>query len=161
MSYVQGWSAVSMRLPTSQHPLENKVKSSQELRPTCNFLQTHLQEQDFFGSQVTVFSRDLSHWSIGSYVPFLQGSQMQKQYRKRTTLRSKSSTIKGLLYTPDPEKREKEMLSDQPQLSHVTSMALLCHWGHSRSKIWHPLGLTLRCMPYGRGTLRNPLQRIL
>jgi hypothetical protein len=31
---------------------------------------------------------------------------------------------------------------------------------YSRSKIWRPLGLTLRCMPNGRGPLRNPLQRI-
>jgi hypothetical protein len=29
----------------------------------------------------------------------LQGSHVQRQYRKRTPLRSKSSTIKGLLYT--------------------------------------------------------------
>jgi hypothetical protein len=54
---------------------------------------------------------------------------MQKQYHKRTTLRSKSSTIKGLLYAPDPEKREKGMLSDQPQLSCITSTVLLCCWG--------------------------------
>ncbi len=31
----------------------------------------------------------------------------------------------------------------------------------SRSKIWHPLGLTLRRMSHGRGMLRIPLQRIL
>ncbi len=92
---------------------------------------------------------------------FLRGSYMQKQYRKRTTLRSESSTIKGLLYAPDPEKREKGTLSDQPRLSRVTSTALLCCWGRSRSKIWRPLGLTLRCMPYGRGTLRIPPQSIL
>ncbi len=92
---------------------------------------------------------------------FLWGSHMQKQYRKRTTLRSKSSTIKGLLYAPDPDKCKKGMLSDQPQLLRVTSMALLCCWGCSCSKIWHPAGLTLRCMPYGRGTLRILLQRIL
>jgi hypothetical protein len=60
---------------------------------------------------------------------------MQEQYRKRTTLCSESSTIKGLLYAPDPEKREKGMLSDQPRLSRITSMALLCCWGRSRSKI--------------------------
>ncbi len=32
---------------------------------------------------------------------------------------------------------------------------------NSCSKIWHPSGLTLRRMPYGRGTLRIPLRRIL
>ncbi len=31
---------------------------------------------------------------------------------------------------------------------------------NSCSKIWRPLGLTLRCMPYGRGMLRILLQRI-
>ncbi len=41
----------------------------------------------------------------------------------------KSSTIEGLLYAPDPEKRKKGMLSDQPWLLRVTSMALLCRWG--------------------------------
>ncbi len=55
---------------------------------------------------------------------FLWGSHMQREYRNRTTLRSKSSTIKGLLYAPDPDKRKKGMLSDQPWLSRVTSMAL-------------------------------------
>jgi hypothetical protein len=52
---------------------------------------------------------------------------MQKQYHKRTTLCSKSSTIEELLYAHDPEKRKKGMLSDQPQLSRITPMALLCH----------------------------------
>ncbi len=92
---------------------------------------------------------------------FLHGSHMQREYRKRTTLRSKSSTIKGLLYAPDPDICKKGMLSDQPQLSRITSTALLCCWGRSRSKIWCPSWLTLRCMPYGRGTLRIPPQSVL
>jgi hypothetical protein len=66
---------------------------------------------------------------------FLWGSPMQRQYRKRTTLCSKSSTIKGLLHAPDPDNRKKGTLSDQPQLSCVTSTALLCCCGRSRSKI--------------------------
>jgi hypothetical protein len=60
---------------------------------------------------------------------------MQKQYRKRTILRSKISTIKGLLYAPDPEKRKKGTLSDQPLVSRITSTALLCRWGRSCSEI--------------------------
>jgi hypothetical protein len=48
---------------------------------------THLQEPEFiFSSWVTHFSRDLSCYSTGSYVPF----------HKEATC--KSSTIKGLLY---------------------------------------------------------------
>jgi hypothetical protein len=54
---------------------------------------------------------------------------MQKQYHKRTTLRSKSSTIEGLLYAHDPEKCKKGTLSDQPRLLCITSMVLLCCWG--------------------------------
>ncbi len=54
-----------------------------------NFVQTHLQKTVFWGgSQVTCFSRDPSHYSTGSYIPFLQGSHMQKQYHRRTTLRT-------------------------------------------------------------------------
>jgi hypothetical protein len=90
----------------------------------------------------------------------LWGSHVQRQYRKWTTLRSESSTIKGLLYAPEPHNREKGTLSDQPQLSRVSSTALLCCWGCSHSKIWCPLWLTLRRMPYGRGTLKILLRRI-
>jgi hypothetical protein len=85
---------------------------------------------------------------------------MQREYQKRTTLRSESSTSKGLLYTPDPDNCKKGMLSDQPRLLHVSSTVLLCCWGCSRSKIWCPSWLTLRRMPHGRGTLRIPLQSI-
>ncbi len=65
---------------------------------------------------------------------------MQKQYHKRTSLRSKSSNRKGLLYTHDPEKCKKGMLSDQPQLSRITSLALLCHWGRQLLKDMMSLG---------------------
>jgi hypothetical protein len=93
-------------------------------------------------------------WSIGSGVFILQGSHVQRQYQKWTTLRSKSSTIKGLLYAPERHNCKKGTLSDQPRLSRVSSTALLCCWGCSCSKMWRPLWLTLRCMPYGRGTLK-------
>ncbi len=99
----------------------------------------------------------LKYWLLR---PFFYEDATCKDH-KRTTLCSKSSTIKGLLYAPDPEQREKGTLSDQPQILCVTSMALLCCWGRSCLKIWCPSGLTLRCMPYGRGTLRIPLWRIL
>ncbi len=90
----------------------------------------------------------------------LWGSHVQRQYRKRTSSRSKSSTTKGLLYAPDPYNREKGMLSDQPWLSRISSTAILWCWGRSCSKMWRPLWLTLRCMPYGMGTLRILLQII-
>jgi hypothetical protein len=80
---------------------------------------------------------------------------MQKQYRKRTTLRSESSTIKGLLYTPDPEKREKGMLSDQPRLSHVTSTALLCCWGRNCSNMMS-LGTDFETHAIWQGYVEDP-----
>ncbi len=93
---------------------------------------------------------------------FLQGSHMQREYRKRTTLPSKSSTIKGLLYAPDPDNCKKGTLSNQPWLSHITSMALLCCWGRSRSKIWRPLWLTLGRMMHAiwQGYVEDPAARI-
>ncbi len=116
----------------------------------------------FFGSRVAVFTSNpscLKYWLLHFFI--LQGSHVQRQYRKRTTLCSESSTIKGLLYTPEPHNCKKRTLSDQPQLWRGSSTALLCCWGCSCSKIWCPSWLTLRHMPYGRGRLKIPLQRIL
>jgi hypothetical protein len=52
---LNGQSAVSTRLPTLQHPLEKQVTSLRELRPTRDFLQTHLQEPDCFWFTSNVF----------------------------------------------------------------------------------------------------------
>ncbi len=127
-----------------------------------NFSRVLNQEFLFFCSRVAVFTSNpsrLKYWLLCHFI--LWGSHVRRQYQKRTTSRSKSSTIKGLLYAPDPHNCKKGTLSDQPQLSCVSSRALLCCWGRSRSKIWHPLRLTLRRMPFGRGMLKIPLWRIL
>ncbi len=139
--------------PTIRSMQENKEITADKLRRRTTF-------------QLWFTSSGFHKWSVLFEVLapmslFLWGSHMQKQYHKRIIFHSKSSTIKGLLYAPDPDKREKGTLSDQPQLLPVTSTALLCCWGRSPSKIWHSLGLTLRRMPYGRGTLRIPLRSIL
>jgi hypothetical protein len=70
---------------------------------------------------------------------FIQGSHVQRQYWKRITLCSESSTIIGPLYASDPDNCEKGTLSDQPRLLCVSSTVLLCCWGRSCSKIWRPL----------------------
>ena len=57
---------------------------------------------------------------------------MQKQYHKRTTLRSKSSTIKGLLNAPDPEKMQER---DAEYLA-----LTIAHLIHGTSE---PLGMTV------------------
>jgi hypothetical protein len=96
-----------------QQPLEKQVTSLRELRSRHDFIQMHLQEPDFFGwvSQETLLVKVLAPTFLF--------------YEEAT---SKSSTIKGLLYAYEPEKFKKGSLSDRPQLSGVTSMALLCHW---------------------------------
>jgi hypothetical protein len=81
---------------------------------------------------------------------------MQKQYHKRTTLRSKSSTIKGLLYAHDPEKHEKGTLSDQPQLSRITSTALLCHWGRQSLEVMMSFGTDFETPAMWQGYVEDP-----
>ncbi len=93
--------------PTIHSMQENKEITTNELCMRTTF-QRVLNQEFFFGSQVVVFSRDPSCLKCWLLHPcFLRGSHMQKQYHKRTTLRSKSSTIKGLLYAPDPEKTQE------------------------------------------------------
>jgi hypothetical protein len=81
---------------------------------------------------------------------------MQKQYHKRTTLHRESSTIKGLLYVHDPEKREEGTLSDQPQLSHVTSTALLCRWGRQSLEDMTSLGTDFETHAIWQGYVEEP-----
>jgi hypothetical protein len=81
---------------------------------------------------------------------------MQKQYHKRITLHSESSTIEGLLYAHDPEKREKEMLSDWPRLSRVTSMALLCHWGRKSLEDMTSFGTNFEMHAIWQGYIEDP-----
>jgi hypothetical protein len=100
-----------------------------------NFLRVLNQEFFFWFTSSGFCKQPILFEVLAPVSLFLRGSHMQRQYCKRTTLRSKSSTIKGLLYAPDPDNRKKGMLSDQPRLLRVTSMAFLCCWGCSRSKI--------------------------
>ncbi len=81
---------------------------------------------------------------------------MRKQYHKRTTLHSKSSTIKGLLYAHDPEKRKKGMLSDQPRLLRVTSMALLCSTGQQSLEDMTSLGTDFEMHAIWQGYVEDP-----
>ncbi len=82
-----------------------------------------------------VHKRPVSFEVLAPAFFILRGSHVQRQYQKWTTLRSESSTIKELLYALEPHNRKKGTLSDQPRLSRISSMALLCCWGCSRSKI--------------------------
>jgi hypothetical protein len=147
---LDGRSAVSTRLPTSRHLLEKQVTSLWELRPMHDSLLTHLQEPYLFWFTSNAFLKRTRLVKVQAPTSLF--------YKEATC---KSSTIEGLLYAPDPEKCQKGTLSDQPRLSCVTSWRFCAVGDDSCLKIWHPLGLTLRCMPYGRGTLRIPLRRIL
>jgi hypothetical protein len=81
---------------------------------------------------------------------------MQKQYHKKTTLRSKSSTIKGLLYVHNPEKCEKGTLSDQPRLSCITSTALLGLWGRQSLEDMTSLGTDFEMHAIWQGYFEEP-----
>jgi hypothetical protein len=94
-----------------------------------NFSRVLNQESFFWFTSRGFHKRSVLFEVLAPASLFLQGSHMQRQYHKRTTLCSKSSTIKGLLYAPDPDNCEKGTLSDQPRLSRVTSTVLLCCWG--------------------------------
>ncbi len=98
---------------------------------------SHVLNQEFFFwfTSSGFRKRPVSYEVLAPTSLFLRGSNMRREYHKRTTLPSESSTIKGLIYAPDPDKRKKGTLSNQPRLSCVTSTVLLCCWGHSRSKI--------------------------
>jgi hypothetical protein len=113
----------------------------------CNFLQTSdipTRTRFFFGSRVTGFSRDPSRKSIGFYILFLQGSNMQKQYHRRTTLRTW------------PWKCKKGTLSDWPQLSRVTSTALLCRWGRKSLKDITSFGTDFETHAIWQGYIEDP-----
>jgi hypothetical protein len=75
----------------------------------------------------------LKYWLLRHF--FYKEATCKSSTIKGLLYAAKAVPKKGLLYAPDPEKRKKGMLSDQPQLLRVTSTALLCCWGHSRSKI--------------------------
>jgi hypothetical protein len=81
---------------------------------------------------------------------------MQNHYHKMTTLRSESSTIKGLLYTHDPEKHEKGTLSDQPRLSRGTSTALLCHWEQKSLEDMTSFGTDFETHAIWQGYVEDP-----
>jgi hypothetical protein len=117
----------------------------QELCSTHNFLQTHLQEPDFFlvheyrVSQETRLIKRMAPTSLS--------------YKEATC---KTSTIEGLLYAPDPKKCKKGTLSDQPQLSHVTSMALLCRWCRQVLKDMTSLGTDFETHAIWQGYIEDP-----
>jgi hypothetical protein len=89
----------------------------------------------FFCSRVAVHKQPVLFEVLAPAFFILRGSHVRRQYRKQTTIRSESSTLKGLLDAPEPHNREKGMLSDQPRLSRISSTVLLCCWGRSRSKM--------------------------
>jgi hypothetical protein len=69
----------------------------------------------------------------------------------------KSSTIKGLLYAPDnPEECKKGTLSDRPQLSRITSMALLSCWGQQSFKDMTSLRTDFETHAIWQGYVEDP-----
>jgi hypothetical protein len=61
-----------------------------------------------------------------------------------------SATLKN------PEERKKGMLSDQPQLSRITSTALLCHWGQQLLEDMMFLGTDFETHAIWQGYVEEP-----
>ncbi len=159
-----------------------KVTSLGILRPTGNFLQTHLQEPEilFFCSRVTCFGRDPSchietpTWIFtrrsmskggtrnGLLIAFLEESR--KSTSSVSTSRLRSDLLSGAEASGSQKNKmtaRKGTLSNQPQLTRITPIALLCSGVLQPIEVRHSLGLTLRSVPNGKGLLRNLLRRIL
>jgi hypothetical protein len=64
--------------------------------------------------------------------------------------------MKGLLYAPDPEERKKGMLSDHPELLHVTSTALLCCWGRQSLEDMTSFGTDFEMHAIWQGYIEEP-----
>ncbi len=111
-------------VPTICSTRENKEITTDKL---CTRTTSHVSSTMnslFFGSRVAGFASNLS---------CLKYLLLRLFFYKEAIC--KGSTGKGLPYAPYPDNCEKGTLSDQPRLSHVSSTALLCCWGHSCSKI--------------------------
>jgi hypothetical protein len=134
----------------------------------------------FFGSRVMRFcERSVSVYQ-DSYVNFYVEVYERRLYRERTTYRVLGGVTQEYLkhltkQTPfwlvvrnrslrNPQEQvdcKKRDLSNQPQLTSVTPIALQCIWVLEPIKVWHSSGLTLRRVPYGKGLWRSPLRRFL
>jgi hypothetical protein len=69
----------------------------------------------------------------------------------------KSSTKKGLLYAPENlEECERRTLSDQPQLSHITSTVLLSNWGRQSLEDMTSLGTDFEMHAIWQGYVEDP-----
>jgi hypothetical protein len=122
--------------PTIRSTRENEEITTDELHTRTTSHVSSTKNSPFFCSRVAGFAKQPIWFEVLAPASlFLQRSHMQRENRKRTTLRSKSSTSKGLLYAPDPDNHEKGTLRDQPRLWRVSSTVLMCCWGRSRSKI--------------------------
>jgi hypothetical protein len=103
---------------------EKAKNHTDELRTRATFHMSSTKNSFFRFTSSGVHKQPVLFEVLAHAFFILRGSHVQRQYRKRTTLRSKSSTIKGLLYAPDPHNCKKGTLSDQPQLSCISSTAL-------------------------------------
>jgi hypothetical protein len=98
----------------------------------------------------------------GLLIAFLQESR--KSTSSGSTSRLCSDSSSGAEASGSQKSKmttRKGTLSNQPQLTRVTPIALLCIWVLQPIKVWHSLGLTLRSVPDGRGPLKSPLRRVL
>ncbi len=126
-----------------------------------NFSRVLNQESPFFGSRVEGFASNLSclkYWLLRLF--FYEEAICEGSTEKGLPYAAKAVPAKDYFthLTQIIARKGRWVISPNYRAYHP--LALLCCWGCSCSKIWRPSWLTLRCMPYGRGTLRISLQSI-
>jgi hypothetical protein len=105
----------------------------------------------------TYMSQIFFWFTINAFLkrPFLLKYWLLRPFSMRKP-HAKDSTEKGLLSAPDHEESKKRTLSDQPQLSRITSTALLCRWGRQSLKDMMSLGTDFEMHAIWQGYVEDP-----
>ncbi len=128
----------------------------------------------FLGSQVTCFWGD-PYWHIKTPMCILQANvvperttyhawRVPRWVPSSVSSRILCSDMASWAWTSGTQKIKLTArkwcwaISPDSRVSHP--LCSLAVGYYSQSKIWHLLGLTLRCMPTGKGPLRNPPRKI-
>ncbi len=134
-----------MRLPTLQHPLEKQVDWENSALRATSYRHTYKNQNLFWFTSNAFLKRPvLLNWRL-----------LRPFFKEEATC--KSITKKGLLYAPENHEECKSgMLSDQPRLLCVTSMALLCHRGQQLLKDMTSLGTDFEMHAILQGYVEDP-----
>ncbi len=101
----QGWSNATEESMGKLGREKKETKEGEKVAPAKATFRVSQTKNSFLWFTSIGVLRDPSWLKYRLLVFFLWGSHVQRKFRKRTTLRSKSSTLKGLLYAPIQRKQ--------------------------------------------------------